>query len=94
MHEGAHKNCKKQKCFGFNFPWLFLFTSLYSTLSRTVYMSYKLLMIHVKIRLVVKFPKQVALLSLGRVNTPLLCENVDGFLISKKDALSDSLLTE
>ncbi len=47
-----------------------------------------------KIRLVVKFPKQVALLSLGRVNTPLRCESVEGFLISKKGALSDSLVTE
>ncbi len=57
-------------------------------------MSYKLLMIHVKSRPVDKFPKQGSLLSLGRVNTPFLCENVQGFLISKKDALSDSLLTE
>ncbi len=89
-----HKQCKKQKCFDFNFPWLFLFTSLYSTLSRTVFISYKLLMIHVTIRLVDKFPKQVSLFSLGRINTPLLCENVQGFLIFKKDALSDSLMTE
>ncbi len=57
-------------------------------------MSYKLLMINVKSRPVDKFAKKGSLLSLGRVNTPLHCENVEGFLISKKDALSDSLLTE